>query len=291
MLSLISRTCNISKSTTFPIKSFQKRKLIYATYILSPSQTKQQRHKFHTHILEVSSKHRNKNESPKTAIINSDGTSLTYQEIHQRSYALSQVLLKEHPALSTKDLHERRVAFICEPSSSYLISLFSIWGAGGIAVPIHHKFPTPEVEYIMQEANVSFILFDKQNQHKVDWLSSEMTDNAPSLCVDRYTKGKRALVDAERLARKRMKSNLGLIWDSLRYSRDRGAYIIFTSGTTGTPKGVVVTHGNVMSQVNLCYNLCILFFMFFRLKILIQRGKFHLMIDYCISYHCTMCMD
>ncbi|HSR69223.1 MAG TPA: acyl-CoA synthetase [Acidobacteriota bacterium] len=108
-----------------------------------------------------------------------------------------------------QDLEEARVAFLAEPGIDYVSVLLGIWMAGGVAVPLCALHPPREQRYVIHDTGAR--RFDLE-ELDADPHSGEGAD-MPQL------------------------------------SPDRRAMILYTSGTTSRPKGVVTTHANIAAQV------------------------------------------
>lgn len=124
------------------------------------------------------------------------------------------------------DLGEERVAFMVEPSYAYVRAQWSIWRAGGIAVPLCLTHPAPELEYVLDTTRPALALASPAFAGLLAPLARAR--GIEFLSVDDVVAEPRALPDV---------------------SPARAAMILFTSGTTGRPKGVVTTHDNIAAQI------------------------------------------
>lgn len=126
------------------------------------------------------------------------------------------------------DLQEERVAFFIPASLDYVTTMHGIWCAGGIAVPLNVASSVSELEHYLSSAGVTRLIAN------ADYQSDELLLLCQSLDITVYT------VDA-------------LLQDELNdlpiIASDRRALMLFTSGTTDKPKGVVHTHHSVQSQI------------------------------------------
>ena len=126
------------------------------------------------------------------------------------------------------DLEEARVAFLAPPSFAYVATQWGIWRAGGIAVPLAVSHPPPELEYVIRDADADVVVVHPDFaavMHAVPLPSSVRTVTT---------------TEAERTS---PLSPLPGV------AEGRRAMMVYTSGTTGRPKGVVTTHANITAQV------------------------------------------
>ncbi len=159
----------------------------------------------------------------KTAII-SDGKSFSYTDLHQASAEFAQLLLAE-----TDDLGEGRVAFMVNPGFDYVRVQWGIWQAGGIVVPLCLSYPLPSLRYTIENSGASIIVVSPEFEETLKGLASELACRFIVLGKNDQAKTTKKLPEVD---------------DA------RGAMILYTSGTTNLPKGVVSTHGNLNAQIS-----------------------------------------
>src|SRR5271157_5405148 len=157
----------------------------------------------------------------RTAIVDSQA-SFTYNDLLDASSRVAAALLA-----GREDLQEERVAFLVTPGFPWAAVLCGIWRAGGVAVPLPLNSVRSELEYFIDDTKAAVLVFDAQGE----------TALAPIAAA----RGIRALSCEEVLAHQ--PAPLPDI-DS-----ERRATILYTSGTTSRPKGVVTTHVNITAQI------------------------------------------
>jgi len=146
----------------------------------------------------------------------------TYQDLLQVSGQLATRLLNGH-----HDLQEQRVAFLIPSGFDYVYTQWAIWRAGGIAVPLCVSHPRPELEYVLTHADVSIVVAHPSFEALLRPIA------------DAYNL--RFLLTSEPLP-----SDVVPLPE---VDINRRALMLYTSGTTGKPKGVVTTHHTIQAQV------------------------------------------
>lgn len=164
---------------------------------------------------------RAKEHTERTAIVSSEGT-FTYQDLLHVSAQIATYLLN-----SQQDLLEQRVAVLIPSGFHYVATQWGIWRAGGIAVPLCVSHPRPELEYVIADSKATIVLAHPEFEAVLRPIAE--TRNL------RFLLTSDALPDAV--------EHLPVVEPT------RRALILYTSGTTGKPKGVVTTHQTIQAQI------------------------------------------
>jgi malonyl-CoA/methylmalonyl-CoA synthetase len=158
----------------------------------------------------------------RTAILAAEGT-FTYRDLLDASARVAACLLG-----GRSDLEEARVAFLVPPGFRHVAVQWGIWRAGGIAVPLAVSHPPPELEYVIHDAAAESVV-----------VHPEFTG---VMSAARSPPNVRTVTSSEAVNT----PPLSLLPD---VAEGRRAMMVYTSGTTGKPKGVVTTHANIAAQV------------------------------------------
>ena len=124
------------------------------------------------------------------------------------------------------DIDEARVVFMVEPSYEYVRVQWSIWRAGGVAVPLCLTHPAPELEYVLDTTTPIIAVASPRYADLLRPLAESR--GIEFLLVEDVDADPRPLPNVD---------------------PTRRAMILFTSGTTGKPKGVVSTHTSLEAQI------------------------------------------
>jgi long-chain acyl-CoA synthetase len=156
-----------------------------------------------------------------------------------------------------------RVALLSESRPEWLIADFAVLTRGAVTVPIYPTLPEAQVRYILADSGARVVVAsDEAQAAKVRAVWPDLpdlsvlivVDGAPSTApavaavreelslADATARGHRRLMDEDGLGRMYKEAAAAI-------APDRLATIIYTSGTTGEPKGVMLSHENVVSNV------------------------------------------
>ncbi len=157
----------------------------------------------------------------RTAVVDLQG-SFTYNDLQDASSRVAAAVLA-----GRRDLEEERIAFLVTPGFPWVAVQWGIWRAGGVAVPLPLNSTRSELEYFIEDTKASTLVFDAPAETLMAPIATARGILALS-CDD---------VRAHQLT---------LLPD---VGSERRAMILYTSGTTSRPKGVVTTHANIAAQI------------------------------------------
>jgi malonyl-CoA/methylmalonyl-CoA synthetase len=159
---------------------------------------------------------------PERLALDGPGGSATYGQLLDASDRRARTLLAERA-----DLAEARVVFLLPPGPRYVEVQWSIWRAGGIAVPLSASQAPAEWDHVVADTGAAVVVGEG-----ADHPLRQIAESRGARFVDAGSLG-----ESDRVQRA-----LPAV------DRDRRAMILYTSGTTSRPKGVVTTHCNLEAQ-------------------------------------------
>ncbi|HEX5884419.1 MAG TPA: amino acid adenylation domain-containing protein [Pyrinomonadaceae bacterium] len=137
---------------------------------------------------------------------------ISYGELNRRTNQLARYLRRHGVGLET------RVGVLMQRSADWIVALLGILKAGGVYVPLDGSYPAQRLRFMVEDAEVKLLLTEN-GQPEIDAAEVVNLDQAWEQL---------ATENAENLENVALAENL--------------AYLMYTSGSTGQPKGVGVTH-------------------------------------------------
>ena len=167
----------------------------------------------------------NARQIPETPAIVSHGRTYPYHELLSASGHFAALLLDQ-----LTDLQEFRVAFMVAPGFDYVRVQWAIWRAGGVAVPLCVTYPLPSLQYVIEDTEAEIVVVGREFAAMLSPLAAEK--GLRLIVLDQNNDGEDAPKELPDIA------------------PSRRAMILYTSGTTNLPKGVVTTHANLEAQIS-----------------------------------------
>jgi long-chain acyl-CoA synthetase len=157
-----------------------------------------------------------------------------------------------------------RVAVIAESRPEWCVSDLAVLTAGGVTVPVYPTLTSAQIRYILNDCSATLAVVSNRAQvEKIAAVRAHLSRLSTLVVTDTdgqpWPEGVVALSDVTARGRRRLISEAAAgpscEEQSRATARDALATIIYTSGTTGEPKGVMLTHGNLLSNVEAAVEL------------------------------------
>lgn len=174
---------------------------------------------------------------------------LTYKEVKEIANNVGNEIVK-------REVHKQKyVGIMMQKGINLIPVILGVWAAGAIYVPIDPNFPVKRQEYMINNTGITVLIKDETK--------FEATNNIEIIDADSIINGSDNTEKNKTLSPK--------------FRKDEPAYILYTSGSTGNPKGVVISHGalinfvtdmrksvqfgeddTIMSTASICFDMSIL---------------------------------
>ncbi|MBQ4852924.1 amino acid adenylation domain-containing protein, partial [Pseudoalteromonas sp. MMG012] len=165
-------------------------------------------------------------QDPNAVAIQTSGTQLTYLELNTRANALAAFLQEQHH-ISTG----QTIAVCLERSETLLIAVLAILKTGGAYLTIDPSYPDPRITHILTDSGTALLLTENQYQSRLSHFG-----------------GTQICLDSMQNLHHYSDANLP---KSSSFTTNSTAYVVYTSGTSGKPKGVQIAHTGAVNFA--CY--------------------------------------
>jgi long-chain acyl-CoA synthetase len=177
------------------------------------------------------------NRFPEKVALTDGKIQMTYKEFFQKVDSLAGLLIEN---FSIKK--GQRVALLMKNTLGFCLGVFAALKAGAIVVPLNTKLQLMEWETLVSKAAPVLLIAGKEEANKI----RKHPENFPLLIEEKN------FLSLEESNLKKRATPFPPLFE------DDSAFILFTSGTTGKPKGAVLNHFNVIHACitfELCYEL------------------------------------
>jgi len=168
----------------------------------------------------------------KIAIVYKD-MKLSYGQLQKRVNTLAHAFLRM--GLKKGD----RIAFLLENCPEFVEISLATAKIGAVAVPLNFRLSPKELSYIINNSGASLLILEDKYKETIGMIQPELDGIERFICVG---KGERGRINYEQLMMDSQEFR-----GEIRTHEDEIAFLLYTGGTTGKPKGVMVSHRNLIS--------------------------------------------
>ncbi len=136
-----------------------------------------------------------------------------------------------------------RIAILCESRPEFAVGMFASIQTGAITVPLDVKLTVPEHTHILSDCNPKILLCSSHYLEHAIELKNNVESIKEIFVLDDEERGHEEIHSVSKL-----QANIEKSFKRAR-TMDETAVIVYTSGTTGNPKGVMISFSNIYSQM------------------------------------------
>lgn len=164
---------------------------------------------------------------------------------------------EEIRALGTEEialgLRDKKVAIIGSCSVGWIYSYFSLMSVGAVTVPLDKEMPAPDLAATLERAGVSAVFYGSEAAAKIEVIRRSSSASLfvcvnGSLTDEAAEAGDSVIADLINAGAEKAAAG-DTSYDDYEIDPDRLASIVFTSGTTGKGKGVMLSTTNIVSDM------------------------------------------
>ncbi len=137
-----------------------------------------------------------------------------------------------------------RVALMIDNSIDYIIAFYAIWKVGAIVVSINPAAKVHEIIKLTKQSGAKLIIIDRLHPDLIEYFK------ASEVHMMQRSELEAKSTQENKIHNFSMALNYPRNEEWFSYTPETLAQIIYTSGTTGDPKGVLLSHGNLVGNLN-----------------------------------------
>lgn len=170
----------------------------------------------------------------KTALIfeeSKEKRTITYEDLDKLTNKLARTICQiiQSKSIERNSDGDYIVAVNMHPTEKLVTTLLAIWKAGAAYLPLDHAFPGARIEHIVRESKPVLIIYDEDSEFYMDTCK---------LSYDTLLESSLNQFD------EKLKSD-----EKLYHLKDDLAIVLYTSGSTGVPKGVRLPHKVILNRL------------------------------------------
>ena len=147
-------------------------------------------------------------------------------------------------------VREKHIAIIGEASYNWVTSYYATMSIGAVTVPIDKELPAEDIKSIIESAECDFVIYSSVIDNKIKAIRDELSKNPKLICMSKKTELDNVSMLSDIILKgEKLVDNGDNSYYDYDLDPDKLASIVFTSGTTGKGKGVMLTQTNIVSDM------------------------------------------
>ena len=135
-----------------------------------------------------------------------------------------------------------RIALLGENATEWCLAYFGVTNSGNVAVPLDKELPLEDLAELVRHCDCSAIFYSEKYRNAITYFES--LENMPTMNFFPLAKLDEMIAEG-----RKMLDEGSTVFDDTAITADTLACIVYTSGTSGKSKGVMLSHGNLATDV------------------------------------------
>ena len=200
---------------------------------------------------------------------------ISYAKLKEDINGLGTYMLKK---LNLKD---EKIAVIGESSYKWYETYMAASCGVGVIVPLDKELPEKEILNLMKRSEAKCLVYSTRVKEKVEKIKKDLADDICYIEMSKEKSDDDALSYDEIVKKGKALVEKGeKIFIDAPIDREKMCTLLFTSGTTAEPKGVMLSHKNLVTNVYACYKIVPEFYKYTSLSILPLHHTYEFTLDY-----------
>ncbi|MDD2627655.1 MAG: AMP-binding protein [Clostridia bacterium] len=175
---------------------------------------------------------------------------ISFNELRKDVKALATVLVKKY------NLEDEKIVVIGKNSYKWYMSYLAVLTGVGIIVPLDKELPQNEIENLLKRSRAKCIIYSDEKKEVISNMKNNLSDEILYINMNQEKSDDNSLSLDELILEGKKLINDGDKWyDNKEIDPESFKILMFTSGTTSNSKGVMLSHNNVISNLDGALNI------------------------------------
>lgn len=203
---------------------------------------------------------------------------IKYSKVKEDVNALGTIMINK------LKLKNKRVAIIGENSYRWYVSYMAVACGVGTIVPLDKELPENEIQNLIERSNASAIIYSSRKKEVINSLKSKLPKDMIYIEMNKEKSDKEAY-SLDKLIEdgKKIVESGDTSYIDIKINRDEFNILLFTSGTTGKAKGVMLCHKNICANIVAGSKLVPKMGEYTSLSVLPIHHTYEFSLDYCFG--------